>query len=122
MALFLALISLIRAFLLTFDFEIIILILKYFKMARSKKENISSKEQQPNMVVIEQDNIFDRLENKYSLRELLDIETALKIVLEEDRKKMFLGELPEATGFNQLSKNYYRILGAIKNKLIKMLK
>lgn len=91
-------------------------------MARSKKENISSKEQQPNMVAIDQDNIFDRLENKYSLRELLDIETALKIVLEEDRKKMFLGELPEATEFNQLSKNYYRILGTIKNKLITMLK
>lgn len=114
--------ALIRAFLLTFDLEKLILLLKYFKMARSKKENISSKEQQPNMVVIEQDNIFDRLESKYSLRELLDIETALKIVLEEDRKKMFLGELPEATEFNQLSKDYYRILGAIKNKLIKMLK
>ena len=114
--------AMIRAFLLTFHLEKLILLLKYFKMARSKKENISSKEQQPNMVVIEQDNIFDRLENKYSLRELLDIETALKIVLEEDRKKMFLGELPEATEFNQLSKDYYRILGAIKNKLIKMLK
>ena len=114
--------AMIRAFLLTFHLEKSILLLKYFKMARSKKENISSKEQQPNMVVIEQDNIFDRLENKYSLRELLDIETALKIVLEEDRKKMFLGELPEATEFNQLSKDYYRILGAIKNKLIKMLK
>ena len=125
--------AMIRAFLLTFHLEKLILLLKYFKMARSKKENISSKEQQPNMVVIEQDNIFDRLENKYSLRELLDIETALKIVLEEDRKKMFLGELPEAkkmflgelpeaTEFNQLSKNYYRILGTIKNKLITMLK
>ena len=137
--------AMIRAFLLTFHLEKLILLLKYFKMARSKKENISSKEQQPNMVVIEQDYIpeapsckgkdcadigkevkpypeFDRLENKYSLRELLDIETALKIVLEEDRKKMFLGELPEATEFNQLSKDYYRILGAIKNKLIKMLK
>lgn len=114
--------AMIRAFLLTFHLEKLILLLKYFKMARSKKENISSKEQQPNMVVIEQDNIFDRLENKYSLRELLDIETALKIVLEEDRKKMFLGELPEATEFNQLSKDYYRILGTIKNKLIKMLK
>lgn len=92
-------------------------------MARSKKENISSKaHQQPNMVVIEKDNIFDRLENKYSLRELLDIETALKIVLEEDRKKMILGELPEATEFNQLSKNYYRLIEGIKNKLIKMLK
>ena len=79
--------AMIRAFLLTFHLEKLILLLKYFKMARSKKENISSKEQQPNMVVIEQDNIFDRLENKYSLRELLDIETALKIVLEEDRKK-----------------------------------
>lgn len=114
--------AMIRAFLLTFHLEKLILLLKYFKMARSKKENISSKGQQPNMVVIEQDNIFDRLESKYSLRELLDIETALKIVLEEDRKKMFLGELPEATEFNQLSKDYYRILGAIKNKLIKMLK
>lgn len=114
--------AMIQAFLLTFHLEKLILLLKYFKMARSKKENISSKGQQPNMVVIEQDNIFDRLENKYSLRELLDIETALKIVLEEDRKKMFLGELPEATEFNQLSKDYYRILGAIKNKLIKMLK
>lgn len=94
---------LIRAFLLTFHLEKIILILKYFKMARSKKENISSKEQQTNIVVVEQDKIFERLENKYSLRELLDIETALKFVLEEDRKKMILGELPEATEFNQLS-------------------
>ena len=141
--------ALIRAFLLTFYLEKIILLLKYFKMARSKKEKMPSKEQKSNMAVIEQDYIpevpsckekdcadkgkevkpdpefsgkFDRLENKYSLRELLDIEAALRIVLEEDRKKMILGELPEATEFNQLSKNYYRILGAIKNKLIKMLK
>ena len=141
--------ALIRDFLLTFYLEKIILILKYFKMTRQKKEKIPSKEQKSNMAVIEQDYIpevpsckekdcadkgkevkpdpefsgkFDRLENKYSLRELLDIEAALRIVLEEDRKKMILGELPEATEFNQLSKNYYRILGAIKNKLIKMLK
>ena len=137
--------ALIRAFLLTFYLEKIILILKYFKMARQKKAKMPSKEQKSNMAVIEQDYIpeapsckgkdcadigkevkpyqeFDRLENKYSLRELLDIELALRIVLEEDRKKMILGELPEATEFNQLSKDYYRILGAIKNKLIKMLK
>lgn len=137
--------ALIRAFLLTFYLEKIILILKYFKMTRQKKEKLPSKEQKSNMAVIEQDYIpeapswkekdcadkgnkvkpdpdFDRLENKYSLRELLDIEAALRIVLEEDRKKMILGELPEATEFNQLSKNYYRILGAIKNKLITMLK
>ena len=141
--------ALIRAFLLTFYLEKIILILKYFKMAKQKKEKIPSKEQKSNMAVIEQDYIpeapsckgkdcadkgkevkpypefsgkFDRLENKYSLRELLDIELALRIVLEEDRKKMILGELPEATEFNQLSKNYYRLIEGIKNKLITMLK
>ena len=139
--------ALIRAFFLTFYLEKIILILKYFKMTRQKKEKLPSKEQKSNMAVIEQDYIpeapsckekdcadkgkevkpdpdgkFERLENKYSVRELLDIEAALRIVLEEDRKKMILGELPEATEFNQLSKNYYTVIGEIKNKLIKMLK
>lgn len=137
--------ALVRAFLLTFYLEKIILILKYFKMTRQKKAKMPSKEQKSNMAVIEQDYIpeapsckekdcadigkevkpypeFDRLESKYSLRELLDIELALRIVLEEDRKKMILGKLPEATEFNQLSKNYYRVLEGIKNKLITMLK